>query len=144
MKLKIIERGYENFSGLLGITFFTDAVSDDDVNHKEAVLLASLVRVADAETGQPVSAFDQERAVWNTAVSQPAPLQPARTQPKAAPVANTPVATVKQYTRENLEELADKGGINALRKVGNEFNVKNASIAGLIDEILQAQDAKVN
>src|SRR5690606_41863453 len=35
MKLKIVERGYENFTGLLGVTFFTDAVSNDDVNHKE-------------------------------------------------------------------------------------------------------------
>ncbi|QPB08506.1 hypothetical protein [Vibrio phage Va2] len=44
-----------------------------------------------------------------------------------------------KYTREYLQELS----MTELREIGNEFNVKNRSFDGLLEEILEAQ-AKVS
>jgi len=43
------------------------------------------------------------------------------------------------YTREQLEAIADKDGINGLRKIGDTVGVRGTSIRVLIESILQAQ-----
>ena len=45
----------------------------------------------------------------------------------------------KIYSQEELEQIADKDGINGLRKIANPLGVKDNSIAGLIKEIVQGQ-----
>lgn len=55
---------------------------------------------------------------------------------------DTPAASVKVWTREELEAIADAEGIKGLREVGTPMGAKNTSISKLIDEILAVQAAK--
>jgi hypothetical protein len=47
-------------------------------------------------------------------------------------------ATQPKWTREALEAIADKDGINGLRKIGEEMNVRATSIRQLIELSLKA------
>lgn len=49
---------------------------------------------------------------------------------------------VRFYTKEELEAVADEKGIAGLREIADPMGVKNTSIVGLINEILQAQGAQ--
>ena len=62
-----------------------------------------------------------------------------KAQPK--PSANAPkdAATRDQYSRQDLEEIADQQGIEGLRKIAESYNVKDRSIQGLITGIIQAE-----
>ena len=46
----------------------------------------------------------------------------------------------KVYSREELEAIADKDGIQGLRDIGNPLNVKATAIDKLIEMILLAQE----
>lgn len=67
MKVKIVQKGYEHFTGQIGITMFENAVSVDDVSYREACALAAIFSVRDAETGKEIGAIERERAVWDNA-----------------------------------------------------------------------------
>lgn len=129
MKLKIVEKGFENYTGMFGVVEFKDGISLDHVNHVERQLLSSLIRVEELEGYEEVTA-------------EKAPVQEvAEIQEEA--VKEEPVVAQDSgealYSREQLEVIADTGGINALREIGERFGVKATSISKLISEILAAQ-----
>jgi len=155
MKIKITQKGYETFTGLMGVTFFENAVSVGDVSAKEAFALSALLTVVDAETGEDIGAIAQERAVWDCAnVLQPEKLKSlAELQgdnqggdgeegDQGTQGGNGGGEPKPTYTREDLEAVADKDGIAGLRKIGDPIGAKGTSIAKLIDEILQAQQGE--
>jgi len=47
----------------------------------------------------------------------------------------------KVYTRAELGEIADKSGMAGLREIGEHLDVRDTSIVGLIDKIIDKQDA---
>jgi hypothetical protein len=51
-----------------------------------------------------------------------------------------PEPEVRRYTREELEEIADRDGIKGLREIGDKINVKGVAITTLITDILHRQD----
>lgn len=150
MKIKIIEPGYEGFTGQFGTVDFVDGVSEE-LSSAEVNLLASIVKVVDVETEQETGNLAVEAAAYKVVaehVNYPTLAEIASgAQPEG--VVAAAVAQVQEqkqpeaWTREALEEVADKGGIGALRKIGDVLKVRGTSIAKLIDAILAAQAPQV-
>jgi len=147
MKLKITEPGWEGFSGNLGIVLFENGVSVGDVSHIEANIISGNIRVVEEESGESVGALELDADMQN----KPCISQNLQTMEEI--LAGTPVLTpsevsliaelmsepLKQYSKEELEGVADKGGIAALREIGDKLEVKGTSIAKLIELILEKQ-----
>jgi hypothetical protein len=131
-KIKIDVPGWESFSDLLGNVPFVNGVSAREVTEREMFMIGANVRVVKAETDEQVGASVLMANTDHLSAEVVAPLQTA--EEEIAEVGPTP-----KYSREYLEDLADKGGIKAIRPIGAEFGVKNVQISGLIDEILDAQ-----
>lgn len=141
MKIKIIEEGYGAFTGFFGTVEFIDGVSVD-VTKQEARLMSAVIRVVDADTGKEIGALadfanNQETTVNVATLPTLEELEKSgQVQPKAeeAVKKETPA-----FSKEDLEAIADKGGISALRKVADQFDVRGTSINKLITGILLAQ-----
>lgn len=142
MKIKIDEAGYENFSDFLGVTQFANGVSVDDVLPRQVNLLASVVRIVDAETGVQYGPGHDFEAVQNIeAVTEKVlhlgkALVDAKEIPKVAKVEDK--KEVNRYTQAQLEDIADKDGIAGLRAIAEPMGIKATSVAKLIDEIIKA------
>jgi len=151
MKIKIVESGYEGFTGMFGVVEFVDAVSVNEVSSAEANLLASIIKVVDAETGLETGnlaseALTRDKPVVVTQYLTQADIDAGieETNPSVAAVATPVIVGEKTYTQEELEGVADKEGIAGLREIGDALGVKNTSIAGLIEGILAAQGTTIN
>ncbi|EMP6325878.1 hypothetical protein RPT39_001444, partial [Acinetobacter baumannii] len=57
------------------------------------------------------------------------------------PDAKLPTPESKKYTREELEAIAEEGGLAGLRAVATEVGVKGGSIVVLIERILEVAGA---
>lgn len=131
-KVRIDSVGFEYFTGLLGQVPFTNGVSDRELTDGETSRLGASVRLVRLDNDEQVGAATDIVNARNV-------------QAKVAPVEKAPVEAAKQpakelkYSKEYLENLAQEGGIKAVRKVGDEFGVKNVQISSLIDEIIEAQ-----
>jgi hypothetical protein len=150
MKIKLVEPGYEGFTGIFGTIEFLDGVSVDHVSRSETYRLASLIRIEDAEGG-PFAGIAADAAARNATtqvVTLPtlAEVQAAEAAAKAATEA-APVVVVpeqvtpdfKAYTQAELEGIADKSGIAGLREIADPMNIKGTSVAKLIEQIVAAQ-----
>lgn len=63
-------------------------------------------------------------------------------EPTVEPQNDEPVskpAEIGEYTREQLEAIADKTGLKGLREIGDKMSIKGKSIPELIDRILKDQ-----
>ena len=67
---------------------------------------------------------------------------PVKAEPEQAPVTpadvqlGLPKSDVPSYTREQLEKVADEGGIAALRELADPMGIKGTSIAKIIDTMM--------
>lgn len=130
MKLKLVQPGYENMNGYLGMTLFEDGVSVSDVPLREARNLGMAIKVEYEDGTDPNPAQNLLESMHNEAGTVAAPVAGSENESPAAGVT---------YTQESLEAIADKDGIKGVRAVAETFNVKGTSIAELIREILEAQ-----
>ena len=145
MKIKLIEPGYEGFSGMFGTVAFEDGVSVNHVSHAEINLLASIVKVVDFESEAEVGNLATEAASWDKTadvIYYPtlADIEAGRTSPETnSPIQESQVANVKLHTKESLEEIADKKGVAGLREIADPLGIKATSITKLIEKILASQ-----
>lgn len=156
MKIKIIQKGWEGYTGILGTVTFKDGVSIRDLTPNEQAYFSVVMRVAEVEDDgtethysanseltriskiqMPVQEKRKTVAEIKAEAPEPEPA-PAIVAPDPMPVTEAPVEQ-KKWTREELEAIADKDGIRGLRVIGTPLNAKNTSIHKLIDEILTAQ-----
>lgn len=159
MRIKIAQKGWEGFNGVLGPIQFTNGISAD-ITQREADRLGVMMRVVevdenDVELGV-VSAnaelirtshirmevVDARQTVAEKEAANPTPpvTEPEITPPN--PMPQPEPAPVKDYTREELEKIADDNGIKGLRDIGTPLGAKNTSISKLIEEILVAQEKR--
>ena len=138
MKIKINQSGYENFTSYLGTTEFIDGISAHDVLPRQINLLASIVCILNADTGEQIGPGHDFEMIKDTgAISEPTLYATAEDMKQE--LLPEIVQTVKRrYTREDLEEIADKKDINGLRDIAEPLSVKATSITKLIDDILKA------
>jgi hypothetical protein len=125
MKIKMVQPGYEGFTGNFGGVEFVDGVSIADVAPMVATRIANVVRVENVEGGANPSASQAALDSY----SKPMELRPQ----------DTPAPKPQKYTEAELEAIAGKEGIKGLRKISDPLGVKSNGIAELIALILKVQ-----
>ena len=148
MKIKLIEPGYENFNGNLGPIWFEQSVSVDHVSYADVNFISTIMRIADAETGNEVGMLLDQLAgmdlpAQTITFKTMAEIQAEEAAAAAGEGVVVEVAPEQKYTVEQLEAIADKKGIAGLREIADQFDVKGTSIAKLIEGIISAQSPSV-
>lgn len=131
--VKIIERSFQGYTGMLGDIEFKDGISVDKLGRNQIDRLSAAMRVTTVD-GESLGIA--ARLVQNKGTSAPSGNIPV-SEP-AKPEAKAP-ADHPQYSRQQLEEIADIRGIVGLREIGDSFGVKGRSVMDLITEIMKAQ-----
>jgi hypothetical protein len=132
MRLKLLQAGFENYTGQMGVTFFQNGLSVNEVSEQDARRMA-----VDGESmnvaQKLLDSMHTEAVVKN--------VDYASDEPKAEVVPETPaeVAPQAKHTAESLAAIADEKGIAGIREIAEQFSLKGNSIAGLIEAILKAQ-----
>lgn len=130
MKIKLVQKGWEGYTGNFGGVDFRGGVSVIDVSDGEARRLANIVRIDRLDGTNPSSsqqALDSKSKPMGVFGADPITGKP---EPKL------------QFTQEQLEGIADEKGIKGLREIGDAYGVKATGIAELIAQIMKAQNAK--
>ena len=162
MKIKIIQKGYELFTGPFGSVEFANGVSIDHVSRREAERLGSILPIVEindeGEENGPISIGQTDLDNRDKKAEVKAPLETqettegdddaAETKGEAEDsesdgpeqgVENESAERAKIYTEAELEAIADKDGMSGLREIGNKIDAKGNSIDKLIIKILQKQ-----
>lgn len=166
MKVRIIDSGFANFTGMFGSVEFVGGVSDD-ISKAEAERLGAILRIECADTGVNPSSTQRMVDVHNQNVSEilrrEAPMLAAKEAEAAAEaaaeaekVAKVANAIVKSqavvtvcldysYTEDDLDAIVKREGIAGLRGFSEKYGVNGRSIASMIKElmILAAEHAPV-
>lgn len=129
MKIRITEPGWQGFSGLLGSVEFLDGVSIEDVAKSEASHLAGIVAIETLDGKNPSAS--------QTIIDSGVIHAPVEVKVKV----DDPALAVTDHTVESLSELADKGGIKALRAIAEPMGIKANSISELIEKVMAYQTA---
>lgn len=130
--VKITERSFLGYTGMLGDIEFKDGISVDKLGRNQIDRLSAAMRIETIEGGGlgPAARLVQNK---NTpAPSGNIPVEIKKPEVKAP-------AEHPKYTRQALEEIADIRGIVGLREIGESFGVKGRSVMDLITEIMKAQ-----
>lgn len=144
MKLKMVQPGYEQYTGYFGQVYFENGVSVEEVSDKNAQQLAALISFVDAETGESVSmlhahAEARYAEAGITYLKSNADLEAEKNGGEVVEAAPQASNEFVIYTREQLEDIADKKGIAGLREIADARNIKGTSVAKLIDQIIASQ-----
>lgn len=159
MRLKIIESNMSNFTGEMSGVVFEDGVSIESVSQRDADRIGAILRCKYLEnpeaplgetermatlrarsTGAPdvVGQITMREAKGEEpATAEPVTEQTATTEPE--PQAEVVERPKTSYTRATLESIADKGGINAIRAIGEPLGIRGREVDKMIDAILASQ-----
>lgn len=146
MKLRLTQEHYETFTGQMGVVFFENGLSTDDVKASDAVRMASQFLCAweDGTTASVAqSLLDHSHATIGTigvemnadqAIKQEADRSKheedklnARVEKPKMPVG---------YTEKELSAIADEQGIKGLRAIAEPLGIKSNSIESLIEALV--------
>lgn len=133
---------HATLTGNLAQFAFKDGVSVENVSRADAERLGSSMRVYDAETGEQISKIHRMTAGRSLGFI---PKEQSE-QPQSEPVVekaikeSVQVAPELNYTREQLEAIADEGGLKGLRDFAEPYGVRGKSIVGIIDELMLKVD----
>lgn len=135
MKLKIIQAGWAGFTGNLCGIDFVDGVSVQDPTPYIAQHIAALIQVEEVDTGKNPSVAQTILDSKDTAMDASAEI-PNTTGNKVVEVIHG--SDGSPYTRAELEAIASEKGINGLREIGDEHNIKSTKIVDMIEKIIKA------
>lgn len=154
MKIRLIGNGYDKMTGAFGDVEFKDGVSVGHVSDIQARFYASITSIENVDTGEDPgdnARFQAAMEMRAETVNLPtlAELEAAAGKPLLGDSSKEPKVMDEpkeepsvEYTREQLEAVADKGGIAKLREIADKFGVKSTSIPKLIDGVMKAQEKK--
>lgn len=138
-KVKVDMVGFEHYTGLLGSVPFTNGISDRPITDDEASRLGASVKLVKVDNNEQVGAATIMANARNLQ-KEAKPVEAAPVEKPRAREAEKQVAKVAlEYDRDKLEEIASEGGIKAVRKIADTFDVKGVQINALIEGILEAQ-----
>ncbi len=139
MKLRIIQQGFENYTGQIGVTFFEDGLSTDHVSVMDATRMGAVMGF-EWENGNTTNVAQ----ILLDKANEGAPNVdiPVTLPSSKAEEITTPVPQNDLYTEADLAAIADAKGIAGLRAIADPIGVKGSSIRGIMDAILQAGIAK--
>lgn len=140
MKVKLVEPGWERYTGQFGIYWFVDGVSTTDMSKHDAARIAAVMRIETEDGHNPsvaqslVDNINTPAPHFTSNVMQPeAPKDPE--QPKVEPDKAPEQPAQKVWTEEELAAVADAKGIKGLREIAEPMGIKGTSIKELIREI---------
>lgn len=139
MKLRLIQKHYENFTGHMGITHFVDGLSVDDVLPNTAGRMSAVIQ-CEWEDGSPANVGH----IYLDNMHTPAPIASEIRAGEEAAAQNAEQevksanAGLPVYTEEQLGLIADESGIAGLRAIADTQGIKSNSIGGLIEAIVKA------
>lgn len=143
-RIKITEPNFLNMSGYFGTIEFADGVSVDPVPWQEQQRLGGLIRFVSAEDDESEAQIGPAAELIRNR-NMGADDERAQGVDRGVMGADGAVRLAGEfYTRDQLEEIADKKGIAGLRDVARAWGVKGRSINEMITEILTAQDKGAN
>lgn len=142
MKVRLTQPGFQNYTGQLGVIFFEDGLSTDVVSKMDAMRLAAVMN-AEWEDG---SGMSPTQAIIDKA-DTPAPVLTERergTDEQPGEQGGEGASTEEQtdsaeFTREQLEQIADSRGIAGLREIAAPKGIKANSVEKLIERLLNPQ-----
>lgn len=148
--LKIVSKGWAGYTGQLNMISFENGISTEPVVQVIADRIAAAVQVvavdADGNELPDVAVGIQARLVSEASaraertaelVRQTEAEKKKEAKLDASKRVKAPIERI--YTTAELEEIADKGGIKALREIADGWGVKSRSIPTLIGLILREQ-----
>lgn len=144
---------YAKHSGIVGAFEFKDGVTVRKLHRREAEMLAAIGMhgiaidddgqdVFELKVGQipaPDSSVEELRAKMpKLKKSTDEDAAPSSAEaPEEAEYAVRQPDERPEYTREQLEAIADKAGLRGLRDIADGYGIKGKSIAELIEKILK-------
>lgn len=148
--LKITQRGMEGYTGFIGEVEFKDGVSTEPVSRSEARRIAGAMSVVEAKSGKNPSASQEMVDTRNHSLAQMEAAKRANVASDAEDVADESETEVVEsetevveeepaaeldysWTREDLEEIADKKGIAGLREFAQPYGVNGRSIIDIVE-----------
>lgn len=141
MRLKLLQAGFENYTGQMGVTFFQNGLSVNEVSEQDARRMAAVLQceTVDGESmnvaQKLLDSMNTEAVVKNVDYAADEPKAEVKPEEPVEPVS----AKAAKHTAESLAAIADEKGIAGIREIAEQFSLKGNSIAGLIDAILKAQ-----
>lgn len=133
MKLKLTAAGFETYTGQMGVVWFEDGLSTDDVLPVDAVRIAGVMG-AEWEDGTSANVSQ----IYLDNMNTPAVQGMADKQSEPTSVKKENLVSTVQYTEDELAAIADKNGIVGLRAIAEPMGIKGQSIKSLIEGILKA------
>jgi hypothetical protein len=130
--IRIIESGYEGFTGDFGVIPFENGVSTREVSEKEAMRISNIIRVERLDGTNPSAS---QRV-----------LESQRTE-MAVIAAQAPKALIEEeeprkrrlYTVAELGAIADARGMTGLREISGPLGIRSRSVSDLIAQIIDKQ-----
>lgn len=159
MQVKITDPGFAGFTGHFGTVWFENGVSEH-ISSAEAERLGCIVKCETLDGMNPSATqrmvdiqnknLDQllaegkgnvgaDRSQIQTPEGKQTVAKTDQANTTAASQAAPGAKPSLDFTRADLEALADKEGIAGLRNIGSQHGVKGRSIAEIIDELMQIQ-----
>lgn len=139
-RIRITSPGWTNFNGYFGVIEFKDSVSVEAVGRIETERLAALIQFETVPDDENDAARDPSAA--QRIVETYADNLGHATLLTQAELPKPPEPEKPTYTPEQLADLADAGGIAAVRKAAEPLGVTGASISELIGKILAVAGPK--
>lgn len=153
MKIRLLEPGFESFTGPIGAMVFENGLSTTDVQDRDFLRLSAVMK-CEREDGTKTSPIDKLLSIADVGAPMPEAAREAELEANAAalaayaqpesdkPAAVAPVMpAAKIYTEEQLSAIADSEGIKGLRKIADSMGIKSNSIKELMGAILEGQKA---
>lgn len=137
-RLRIAQKGWENFNGDFGQVIFKDGVSLEEVGQVQYDRIATQIHVVCADSGAQLGPGQRHLDAKPISAPMIDHSKSAGSQ-KNVPVAGEEEKSTKLYSREELYRVIDESGIQGLREIGAPLGVKARSIPELVSVILQAQ-----
>lgn len=145
-KLRLTQKGYENYSGPIGEYEFVNGVSVELIPLVARDRLSAAFQMAEIDDGgneEPSGAAHRLISERNLTIEPTVSLKRQTTEEKEAELQQIITGTtsvIPLYTQEAIEKVASERGISGLRVLASAFGVKSKSIPDLIVLILNAQN----
>lgn len=137
-RVRITEPGWASFSDVFGTALFKDGVSVEQITWQEQQRLGGILRMESAEEDEveirlgPSAELTRNREMGADDAR-------VTNMDKAVIVNGEARLAVANYTRAELEDVADRKGLAGLRDIAAAWSVKGRSVNDLVHAILDAQ-----
>lgn len=152
MKLKITQKGFENYTGQMGMILFKNGVSVYDVKERDALRLSacfgckwendSAITVTKLEEEPRAPIGRQTYIVESDGAPEKVAGNDGRTIYVDVGFENEPIKVTRRFTLQELEAIADKKGIKGIREVAAPLGIRGTSINAMIEDILAVAGQK--